>query len=106
MTALIAAPTDAAEGLGAASQGLPPRRSADIHDGKASSVDRVTASMPGDKPTSVMSSIIRIRNGDIWNPSVNSDRTPLARPHQKDIPIPAPPRPHTPLGEAVSPTRC
>lgn len=35
---------------------------------------------------------------------LNGDRTPLARPRQKDIPIPARPRAHTPLGEAVSPT--
>ena len=28
----------------------------------------------------------------------------MARPRQKDIPIPARPRAHTPLGEAVSPT--
>ena len=47
----------------------------------------------------------RIRNGDIWNLlSAEGDRTPLARPRQKDIPIPARSRAHTPLGEAVSPT--
>ena len=44
-------------------------------------------------------------NGDIWDLLlVEGDRTPLARPRQKDIPIPVRPRAYTPLGEAVSST--